>query len=91
MNAIIQLKNPTQRWIMTQAVSDKGESFDCAETTQQTPIYCVLLSRGTYEVKLFTNNQHYGHPFTALKRRCLRMTRFPSQFDYVGALEFNRK
>ncbi|MEA5498387.1 hypothetical protein [Limnoraphis robusta] len=45
---------------MTQAVSDKGESFDCAETTQQTPIYCVLPSRGTYEVKLFTNNERYG-------------------------------
>jgi transglutaminase/protease-like cytokinesis protein 3 len=73
LNAIIQLKNPTQRWIMTQAVSETGESFDCAETTQQTPISCVLPSRGTYEVKLFTNNERYG------------------RFDYVGALEFNRK
>ncbi len=73
-NAVIQLENPRQRWLMA-SYGTKGsqQTTHCAEQTSQgTQLACPLSGNGTYEVQLFTSDQQYG------------------QYEYVGQLEFNK-
>jgi transglutaminase/protease-like cytokinesis protein 3 len=72
--AMIQLSNPGQRWLMA-SYGAKGSSRSerCSDqTTQSPPIICPLPGTGTYEVRLFSSGQQYG------------------QYKYVGQLEFNK-
>ncbi|MEX0272039.1 transglutaminase domain-containing protein [Leptolyngbyaceae cyanobacterium UHCC 1019] len=73
-NAVIQLENPGQRWLMASyGVKGSGQSQHCAQQTSQQPqLSCALPSTGTYEVQLFSGDQQYG------------------QYEYVGQLEFNK-
>jgi hypothetical protein len=73
-NAVIQLENPRQRWLMA-SYGAKGsqQTAPCAEQTSQgTQLACPLPGTGTYEVQLFTGDQQYG------------------KYEYVGQLEFNK-
>lgn len=73
-SAVIQLKNPGQRWLMASyGVKGSGQSQRCAQQTSQQPqLSCALPSTGTYEVQIFSGDQQYG------------------QYEYVGQLEFNK-
>ncbi|MBW4472708.1 MAG: transglutaminase [Stenomitos rutilans HA7619-LM2] len=73
-NAVIQLENPRQRWLMA-SYGAKGsqQTEHCTEQTSQgTQLACPLPGTGTYEVQLFTGDQQYGH------------------YESVGQLEFNK-
>jgi hypothetical protein len=73
-NAIIQLENPQQRWLMASYNLKQSQQAErCADQTSQIPqLSCSLPSPGTYEVRLFSSDQQYG------------------QYEYVGQLEFNK-
>jgi len=73
-NAIIQLENPQQRWLMASySLKQSQQAERCANQTSQNPqLSCSLPSAGTYEVLLFSSDQQYG------------------QYEYVGQLEFNK-
>ncbi len=74
-DAIIQLQNPNQRWLLV-SYNPKGSSQSerCTNgATQETQITCPLPHAGTYEVQLFSGEKQYG------------------QFAYVGQVEFNRR
>lgn len=73
-NAVIQLENPRQRWLMASyGVKGGPQAEHCAEQTSQgTQLACPLPGTGTYAVQLFTGDQQYGH------------------YEYVGQLEFNK-
>lgn len=74
-DAVIQLENPQQRWLMA-SYGTKGseQSQNCMETmTQGTEIACPLPGSGTYDVKLFSGDEQYG------------------RYAYIGQVEFNRQ
>ncbi|MBD2463918.1 transglutaminase [Oscillatoria sp. FACHB-1407] len=73
-DAVIQLQNPNQRWLMAiYGVKGSGQAEKCSEQISQDPqLSCSLPGTGTYEVRLFSGNQQYG------------------QYEYVGQLEFNK-
>lgn len=72
--AVIQLENPKQRWLMASyGIKGSQQSDHCAEQTSQgSELTCSLPGAGTYEVQLFSGDQQYG------------------QYEYVGQLEFNK-
>lgn len=74
-DAVIEVKNPYQRWILS-SYAEKGssQSVKCGDAAiQSSQINCSLPITGTYEVKMFTGEEQYG------------------SFKYVGELEFNRR
>jgi len=72
--AVIQLENPNQRWLMASYGSKGSQQTErCAEATSQaSQLSCPLPGSGTYEVRLFSGAQQSG------------------QYEYVGQLEFNK-
>jgi transglutaminase-like putative cysteine protease len=74
-DAIIQLQNPNQHWLLTSyALKGSSQSEHCTDGATQGPqITCPLPGSGTYEIRLFSGNEQYG------------------DFDYVGQIEFNRR
>lgn len=73
-NAVIQLQNPNQRWLLSSyKLKGSDRSERCTYTASQaTQISCSLSQSGTYEVSLFSSGEQYG------------------EFSYVGQMEFNR-
>jgi len=74
-SAVINLKNPNQRWILTSyAAKGSSQAERCTNGATQGPqITCPLPRSGAYEVQLFSGDEQYG------------------DFAYVGQLEFNRR
>lgn len=73
--AMIQVENPRQQWLMaTYSLKGSEQSQQCmTQTTQVTQIACPLPTAGTYTVQMFSNAQQSG------------------RYDYVGQLEFNKQ
>ncbi|WP_017301972.1 transglutaminase domain-containing protein [Nodosilinea nodulosa] len=74
-NAVIQLQNPNQRWILSSySLKGSNQAEYCTDSATQAPqITCPLPSSGTYEINLFSGDEQYG------------------QFAQVGQVEFNRR
>ena len=74
-DALIQVENPHQQWLMaTYSVKGSEQSQQCLnQTTQGTQIACPLPAVSTYVVRLFSSKQEAG------------------QYDYVGQFEFNKQ
>ncbi|WP_017306143.1 transglutaminase domain-containing protein [Spirulina subsalsa] len=74
-DAVIEVKNPYQRWILTSYAEKGGAKLgNCGESASQgSRIHCPLPDSGTYEVRMFTGEEKF------------------SSFKYVGQLEFNRR
>lgn len=75
-NAIIEIKNPQQQWIIAKFGIKGSEAADLCTVEREplTRIECVLPQQATYEIQLFSSPKQYN-----------------TEYSFVGRLEFNRQ